>query len=158
MIKQWRTVPGFDEYEVSNFGIVRNYETGKVLRTYDNNGYKMVALYNKGKAKRIGVHRVVAAAFIPNVRNCPQVNHKDGNKGNNSVDNLEWCTPSENQQHRRNVLKSGLRSVLCVENGIVYESIKRAAQQHSSHIPDIVRACKNGSTAAGKHWQYTERE
>lgn len=159
MAEQWRIVPKFEKYEVSSLGMVRNCATGKTLHQYNDTGYLRVAL-STGNAcsKRVSVHRLVAEAFIPNVNNCPQVNHKDGNKLNNRADNLEWCTQSENQQHRRNVLKKGLRPVVCVETQHLYESVKLAAKQNKSHIPNIVRACQNGSTAAGMHWKYAERE
>lgn len=158
MLEQWKAVCGFDRYEVSNFGKVRNITSGKVLRPCKgNNGYNSVVLSSdQQSAKRKSVHRIVAEAFLPNLANLPQVNHKDGNKTNNCVENLEWCTRSENQQHRRNILKKGLRPVVCIETQQHYESVKLAAKQNKSHIPNIVRACQNGSTASGLHWKYAE--
>ena len=113
-----------------------------------------VALCENGKQKRVFVHRLVAMKYIPNPHNLPQVNHKNGIKTDNRVENLEWCTASENQQHRRYVLKSGNRRVKRIETDTIYDSIKQAAEDNSSHIPNIVRACANNSTAAGFHWSY----
>lgn len=104
----WRPVAGCDMYEVSDTGEVRNRKTGRVLSAADNRGYKRVTLYRgDGTTLQAGVHRLVASAFIPNPGNKPQVNHIDGNKSNNRVDNLEWVTESENALHAQRVL--GLR-------------------------------------------------
>lgn len=111
---EWRPIKGFEGlYEVSNIGNVRslNYRrTGeiKILRLYkNNNGYLKAVLCKDGKQCTKKVHRLVANAFIPNLENKPQVNHIDGNKQNNAVSNLEWCTILENIQHS---WKTGLRN------------------------------------------------
>ena len=143
------------DYDVTESGIVVNAKTGKVLHQYKSeHGYLRVALYENGKQKRVLVHRLVAMKYIPNPHNLPQVNHKNGIKTDNRVENLEWCTASENQQHRRYTLKSGNRRVKRIETDTIYDSIKQAAEDNSSHIPNIVRACANESTAAGFHWSY----
>ena len=153
------SIPNFGNYYISTDGVVKNIETGRILHQYeDKNGYMRVTLTKNRKQKRFGVHRLVAEAFIPNTEGKPQVNHIDGNKKNNSVDNLEWATGKQNQQHRRNILKSGLVKVKCVETGVVYESIKEASQKNKTYIPNIVRACKNGSTANNLHWEYVKQE
>ena len=87
-------------YKISNTGLVRNKQTGLILAcTIDKHrGYSSFICHGKRKK----VHRLVAELFIPNPNNLPQVNHKDGNKTNNNVDNLEWCTSQENQIHARN--------------------------------------------------------
>lgn len=88
----WKTVKDYPNYEVSNMGRVRNKE-GKILcfETTEK-GYFRVDLTNNEGRKHFKVHRLVASAFIPNDNNFPQINHKDENKQNNTVDNLEWCT------------------------------------------------------------------
>ena len=90
-----------DKYEVSNKGCVRNLQSGVFLKPRkDKNGYLLLSLWGRGAKTDVKVHRVVANAFIPNPGKKPQVNHKDGNKTNNCVENLEWVTDSENKLHR----------------------------------------------------------
>ena len=99
-------------YEVSNFGRVRSLDRmcwngnswflkkGRLLKLLkDSNGYFYVNLSKDGVNKHASVHRLVALAFIPNLNNLPQVNHKDENKENNRIDNLEWCTHEYNQNY-----------------------------------------------------------
>ena len=102
---EWKVIEEAPEYEVSNYGDVRHYKTGILLAgSCDKNGYPRVMLCTKGpngdypRAKKITRfrHRLVAMAFIPNPKNLPQVNHKDENKANPYVDNLEWCSAKYN--------------------------------------------------------------
>lgn len=110
MIEEWKPVKDFELfYEVSDKGRVRsldrvdsmNRHKKGVLKSPCNNGrgYMCVNLKAHGKQKQKSIHRLVAEAFIPNPDNLPEVNHKDGNKANNCVDNLEWCTASHNKKH-----------------------------------------------------------
>lgn len=110
---EFKPVEGFvNEYSVSKDGRVLSHPKrcsnvfGKILKQYINHtGYHSVVLQNGYKVKHM-VHVLVAKAFIPNPENKPQVNHKDGNKSNNCVENLEWVTASENIHH---AFKTGLR-------------------------------------------------
>lgn len=94
----WKqTVGEFSNYEVSNTGLVRNKETKKLLKIHKNHlGYEFVGLSNKGRVRKHRVHRLVAFAFLENPENKPNINHLDSNPSNNHVDNLQWCTQSEN--------------------------------------------------------------
>ena len=93
----------WNKYQISNYGNVKSLLSNKILKPSivayrdpnRNNGYYVVNL----KGKLYYIHRLVAENFIPNPNHLPQVNHIDGNKQNNKVDNLEWCTASENIKH-----------------------------------------------------------
>lgn len=107
----WKDVVGYEGiYQVSNLGRIKSLKRkGKIKNTQlDKDGYEHLSLWHNSKAKRMSVHRIVAQAFIPNPENKPVVNHIDGNKTNNIVNNLEWCTRSENDIH---AYKLGLRKV-----------------------------------------------
>ena len=101
-IEKWMTSPDNPRYEVSSLGRVRNKKRGNIIKqklTLD--GYHRVCLSESGlrNGKSWSVARLIARAFIDNPNNLPQVNHIDGNKDNNSVSNLEWCTPKQNIAH-----------------------------------------------------------
>jgi|GEM_PF-1307571 len=109
--KRFKTDGIESNYEISSYGNVRNIVTGKQLRVhidYTRGGYPRVALSINGKDKHYSVHRLVALTFIPNPdpENKPQVNHIDGVKTNNCVDNLEWVSFKENIEH---AMKTGLK-------------------------------------------------
>ena len=87
------------DYLISNDGVVFSEQSLAILKPFDNNGYLVVDLFANAVRQRVPVHRMVAIAFISNPENKPFVNHIDGNKHNNNVENLEWCTASENSIH-----------------------------------------------------------
>lgn len=105
----WKTIAGTDgEYHVSDTGLVKTTKTGRILRpSVSRHGYERVCLFKMDRERRYRVHRLVAMAFIPNPDNLPQVNHKDGNKRNNHVSNLEWITNEDNMHHAK---EHGLRA------------------------------------------------
>lgn len=102
----WKDISGYEGlYRVSNLGKVESLRNNIILKqSPTKDGYLAVGLCN-GKTKTCRAHRLVAIAFIPNPDNLPEVNHIDGNKTNNSVDNLEWVTPLENTHH---AIRTGL--------------------------------------------------
>lgn len=105
----WKAVKGYEGcYMVSQNGEIFSIRSNKSIRPFVSSGYFQIELNRLGKAKKYLVHRIVAEAFIPNPNNLPCVNHKDGNKLNNNVSNLEWCTFSENMVHasRNGLLKT----------------------------------------------------
>lgn len=98
----WKPIKDYEGlYEVSNLGRVTSLHHGnlKLLTLNLNNGYFRCGLSKEGVQTLYQIHRLVAETFISNELNKPQVNHKDGNKQNNRVDNLEWVTQLENMQH-----------------------------------------------------------
>jgi len=95
----WLQIENYDNYEVSNFGKVRNKKTGRILKAASKGGYCSVGL-SAINGKTHSVHQLVARAFIPNPENKVHVNHKDKNGLNNKLSNLEWCTAKENNIHK----------------------------------------------------------
>lgn len=96
---EWKQIENFPNYSISNTGIVMNTKKNKQMTIYTRKGYSIVKLSINNKAKEMKVHRLVANAFIPNPNNFPCVNHKDENKSNNNIDNLEWCTYEYNNSY-----------------------------------------------------------
>ena len=105
MEEQWNKIQNFPNYYVSTFGNIKNITTNKLLKLCNKAGYYHVSLVNSTSRKSFKIHRLVAIAFISNPENKPEVNHKDKNKLNNHIDNLEWATKSENNLHRCKDLK-----------------------------------------------------
>ena len=99
----WCPIKGFEGlYEVSDKGRVKSLKYGKermLMQVRDSGGYLVVNLYKNSEKKMYYVHRLVSQAFIPNQNNLPEVNHKDENKTNNYVQNLEWCTDKYNTNY-----------------------------------------------------------
>lgn len=96
---EWRVIDEVPVYEVSNNGLVRRIKTGRILKFCNRKRYYTVALHNNGIRKDRYVHRLVALAFLPNPKKLRYVNHKDHNIHNNNIENLEWCSSSENARH-----------------------------------------------------------
>lgn len=123
-MEEWKDIKGYeDKYQVSNYGRIKSLwmwtgdkyiKREKILSNIlSGNGYFYVALSKDGSVKRFKVNRLVAEAFIDNPYNFPITNHKDGDKQNNKVSNLEWCSHSENLRH---AYKMGLRKSVHIKN------------------------------------------
>ena len=152
-------------YQVSNFGRIRNLnyrKNGKIriLKPKKQpSGHLRVNLPKDGKLINFYVHRIVATVFIPNLNNLPVVNHKDENKENNCVENLEWCTVEYNNQYSayqkkgKNYKKP--RKTICVETEKVFNSVQESAEFYGISQRSI-RACAahKQKTAGGYHWMY----
>ena len=148
-------------YKIDENGNVFSVRNNKFLNTtVFPNGYEYVHLCNgKAKTKLLRVHRLVAEAFIPNPNDLPQVNHKDGNKLNNNVDNLEWVTASENQKHSVEVLHKQFhtRKVMCIETKEVFNSLKEITEKTGINYKHISCCCKGKrQTTGGYHWKYID--
>lgn len=106
-IKQMKPIPDFPNYKISPKGEVYSINYKKILKSHINpDGYETIQLQNKGKKKDYLMHRLVAMAFIINSDNKQYVNHKNGNKLDNKIENLEWVTNSENMKHYHNCIKA----------------------------------------------------
>ena len=93
---EWRKIDGYENYSISKNGEVRNDKTGRIRKpTLGNHGYYILSLCKNSKRKIFRFHRLLALAFIPNPDNKTCVDHIDGNKTNNKLENLRWCTHQE---------------------------------------------------------------
>ena len=154
-------IDGFDNYEVSNLGKVRNMKTGKILKPQpDKDGYLRLGLYENNKKKKLFLHRIIATTFIDNPEGKPCVNHIDENKLNNDLSNLEWCTVRENIIHgtrtKRVAEKLSQKVIqLDLNDNIlnVFKSMRQAERE--TGIPNgSISSCCNGKlkSAGGFKW------
>lgn len=165
----WKDIPDYEGlYQVSNLGRIKslkfnhtNYE--KILKNSTNQNYPTIILNHNYKPKTFLIHRLVAETFIPNLKKLPCVNHINGIKTDNRVENLEWCTYSENMKHcvetklykptNKKVCQYNLNNVLIK----TWDSIKQAAISVNGNSTGIVRCCKNkyyNKTYKGYIWKY----
>lgn len=160
--EEFRDIPGYEGvYEVSNLGRVRR--NGKILKPGKNRyGYLYLNLSKNGTRRNATIHRLVAQSFIPNPQNLPEINHKDEDKTNNTVDNLEWCTREYNSNYgsRNKKISIGkLKPVLQFDregNFIAeYESGVEAERITGIHSSDISQCCSERYKTAGSFiWKY----
>lgn len=169
----WKQIPGYEGYyKASNLGRVRGVDRmanskggmrlykGHILKQNSvHDGYMQVKFCINNKKSQQLVHRLIAMTFIPNPEHLPQVNHKDGNTSNNTVENLEWCTASQNSLHRNRVLKKWVghpkKPVICLETGTVYESSHHAARALGITQGNIFAVCQGKwQTAGGLHFAF----
>lgn len=174
MQEVWKDIKGYEgKYQVSNFGRVKSlpkkkgkgigYMTDtKILQPSVNHyGYCVVNLCENCVYRLKQVHRLVAEAFIQNSDNKEQVNHINGNKTDNRVENLEWCTNGENQTHRHKVLKQKPygKPVICIETNKEYTSAFVAGREENIDSSCITACCRGRrKSAGGYHWRYKEVE
>lgn len=176
MAEIFRDISGYEGlYQVSNFGNVKRLEYqryNKMTKTYskykehnlklllNNNGYKIVNLCKNGITKLTLVHRLVAQAFIKNTNNYNCINHIDGNKTNNNIENLEWCTYKENIQHAyRTGLNKKSKEVnqysLNGEYLSTYKSTYKASYATGINQSNIYMCCVGKRKTAGKYiWKF----
>ena len=164
----WKDIVGYEKfYQVSNLGRVRSFPRNgtikeeRVLKPNKVGGYLQVTLQKHKNRKYKKVHRLVAETFIPNLENKREVNHIDGNKTNNCVENLEWVTTSENQLHSNYVLKHNLKPILQYDlNGTFikeWEAIMIASKELNIFGSNITECCRGRRKTAGRYiWRYKD--
>lgn len=172
----WKDIAGYEGlYKVSNLGRVKslNYrKTGKEkerIPNKNNSGYLYVGLHKDGKMNNFLIHRLVAEAFIENVNDLPQVNHKDENKLNNCVENLEWCSAKYNSnygEHNYNIRKtmsSKVPNVLqyTLDGKFLNEYVSGRDAERKTGIPHkgILQCCQGKwRTWRGYIWKYKNKD
>lgn len=164
-LEEWRQIRGFPNYLISNLGRVYSKQSDRLLKlALKKSGYVYVALSDTDKIiKNLRVHRLVAEAFIPNPDNLPCINHKDENKVNNRIDNLEWCTAKYNANYgsrneRTKVKKSIMvRAIDPRDNREVsrYDSMTEASNRVvGASIAHISQCCSGKrKTTGGLKWE-----
>ena len=184
----WKDIPDYEGlYQVSNLGRIKSlkrkvhagrnrirwqYERILSNNKTNGNGYKVVSLNKNSRGKNKYIHRLVAESFIPNPNNYKYINHKDENKANNKVDNLEWCTAEYNNTYNNKHIRAletrmkkhiGCRKILQLnENEEIikeYFSISQASKEmkvSNQAISDCLRGIQKHS--AGYKWKYADEE
>lgn len=162
----WAAVPEYEGlYEVSNYGKVRRVGGAALQGNINSYGYRVVRLTRNGRPKDKKVHRLVALAFLPTIAGKNDVNHKDGDKLNNCVENLEWVTRGENNKHAATILQvsTDARPVwqLSLDGtplAIFFNTTIAASVVGGSQM--MIGACCKGTakTAYDYKWQYADSE
>ena len=186
----WKDIKGYEGYyQVSNLGEVRSVDRvkwngvkyvhikGRILKKSDDrHGYYHVSLSKDGKVKKKKVHKLVAITFLENLDDLYCINHIDGKKKNNNVNNLEWCSSSENNKHAwdeglkkssskqkekaKSFIKLGMnkkKRIICKETGVEFESIRKAEKEmniNHSRICDVLTGKQEN--VKGFHFEYIE--
>lgn len=176
--EEWRPIKGYEGfYEVSSFGRIKSLpytvNNGRLLRErkykekiltgyIDAHGYAYIKLAKRdGRQKTAKIHRLVAKAFIPNPDNLPQINHKDENKRNNRVDNLEWCTArynlnygSRSKKYMRKVSMIDLETNKVIK---VFDSMKDVEKELKIGHSKVSCVCHGKRNSAGGYgWRFAD--
>ena len=190
----WKDIKGYEKmYQISNYGRIKSlsrfinsckqyssigyYSKEKIIKqSVSKTGYYICTLCKNGKTRTFKVHRLIAEAFIDNPNNLPIINHKDGNKLNNSIDNMEWCDYSHNNKeaYKQGLKESNLKWIVelnkrkrkkvnqyDLNNNFIkqYKSVHEAENETKAHHVNIIKVCKGQRiTAGGYKWRYAEEE
>ena len=174
LIEEWKDIEGYNGlYQISNLGKIKSFRKSSKCKSnngyiinpgVDNNGYLVCVLNNNGNRKTYKIHRLVALAFIPNPNNYSDVNHKDENKSNNRIDNLEWMSHKNNMNY--GTLKERIRTYHKTKHVLQYSldgqlikewiSISEPAKLLKISVGNIINCCKRRcKTVGGYKWSYT---
>lgn len=174
MTEIWKDIEGFEgRYQISNLGNVKSLRYGgrgepkNLVPKVNNKGYEWVELFANGKKSYRQIHRLVAAAFIPNPNNEPVINHKDENIRNNCVDNLEWCDQgyntrySLNLHHRERSIRKHKRPIAQIDkNGNtvkIWDYSRQVEKEGNMSQWSILQCCAGKrKTAYGYTWHYVD--
>lgn len=164
VIEVWKVIKDYPNYLISSLGNVYSLNKKRILKLQtDKNGYKVTALINEKGRKLLKVHRLVAQNFISNKKNKQQVNHKNGDKSDNRVQNLEWTTPSENVKHSYDKLgrKPNINSQKGEKNGnskLTWEQVKkiREGKECAKYYADKFNISKSmiNTIRRGEAWKW----
>lgn len=175
-MEKWKDISGFEgKYRISSDGKVFSVRNNKTLSIYvKNSGYKAVSL---GANNQKHIHRLIAETFIPNPNSYTEVNHIDGNKLNNDIANLEWCTPSQNNTHsyrvglktvsekQKQFIKEYIKKHRCKQVGQydlsgslikVYPSVTEAAKTIGEHASTIGMVCRGNRSHSKYIFRYEQ--
>lgn len=176
MIEIWKPITGYLEYQVSNLARIKSKSGNPMSLITDQKGYYKVNLWQDSKRKTFRVHRLMAIEFMPNPNNLPFINHINGIKTDNRLENLEWCTNSENNKHAFHILKAYENSNYIGAKGIKHLKSKKVFQFsldgklinkfdgvrdagrltgiNASTIGKVAQGISNRKTAGGYVWRY----
>lgn len=172
----WKDIPNYEGlYQVSNLGRIksigrrvswefynkpcaRNHNERIITPEIGKIGYCRVGLCKNGKRTRYNLHRIIAKAFIPNPNNLPTVNHKNGIRTDNRLENLEWASYSENNMHAWRVLHKkpyNAKAVKCKETGEIFSTMAEAALKYGKYRTSLCQKMKTGNGIfCGLHWEF----
>ena len=159
-----KDIPGYEGlYAATEDGRIFSYRSKRFLKPRLNKkGYCRVQLYKNGKGKDFYIHRLIAATYLDNPENLSQVNHKDEDKSNNSVQNLEFCDAKYNNNYgtgKERSAKSRRKKIFCVETNQIFASETEAAIKNNVSKASINKALKGiYRTSAGFHWRYYDEK
>lgn len=188
----WKDITGYEGlYQISNTGIIRSHDKlivippnpkstygfsyikkGQIIKQItDKSGYMKVLLYDKNSnRKNAFVHKLVAIEFVDNTDNLPQINHKDENKSNNCVSNLEWCTAKYNTNYGTGIKRRSEKQIYnnnrvkavakIGDNGEIIEeyiSMRNAARVNKLPQSNIFKSCNNNIKCGGYLWRYISK-
>lgn len=164
----WEDIEGYQQkYQVSNLGNIKNIKTNKILKPQKGyKGYMKVVLCTEQGYKQVRVHRLVALYHIPNPNNYPSINHIDGNKTNNRVENLEWCTVSHNNReaYRLGLKQSRIKPKKVIKldknNNIlkIYKSLN-SVKEDGYNVGNVGEVCAGHRKKAGGYiWRYLDEQ